>query len=116
MDFDSFLYLRHGQSEANLRGLMCGRHCDSRLTELGREQALVAAGILRRTSPVGSICVSPQHRAQETAQIVNAVLSVPVVTIEDLAEWDVGSWDHQPFASVRDEFVSSAEAAPGNYP
>jgi broad specificity phosphatase PhoE len=113
VDFDSFLYLRHGQSEANLRGLMCGRHCDSRLTELGREQAQVAAGILRRTSLVGSICVSPQQRAQETAQIVNAVLSVPIVTIEELAEWDVGSWDRQPFASVRDEFLSSADPPGG---
>jgi broad specificity phosphatase PhoE len=113
VDFDSFLYLRHGQSEANLRGLMCGRHCDSRLTELGREQALVAAGILGRTSLVGSICVSPQQRAQETARIVNAVLSVSIVTIEELAEWDVGSWDHQPFASVRDEFLSSADPPGG---
>lgn len=113
MDFDSFLYLRHGQSEANLRGLMCGRHCDSRLTELGREQAQLAAGILRRTSLVGSICVSPQQGAQETAQIVNAVLSVSIVTIEELAEWDVGSWDRQPFASVRDEFLSSADPPGG---
>jgi broad specificity phosphatase PhoE len=92
---------------------MCGRHCDSRLTELGREQALVAAGILGRTSLVGSICVSPQQRAQETARIVNAVLSVSIVTIEELAEWDVGSWDHQPFASVRDEFLSSADPPGG---
>lgn len=111
--FDTFLYLRHGQSEANLRGLMCGRHCDSRLTELGREQARLAAIILGRTCLVGSICVSPQDRAQETARIVNAVLSVPIVTMDELAEWDVGSWDHQPFASVRDEFLSSANPPGG---
>ena len=113
VDLKDFLYLRHGQSEANLRGLMCGRHCDSRLTELGREQARLAAEVLRRTSLVGSICVSPQHRAQETAQIVNAVLSVPIVTVEELAEWDVGAWDHQPFLSVRDEFLGSANPPGG---
>ncbi|MBV8215037.1 MAG: histidine phosphatase family protein [Verrucomicrobia bacterium] len=113
MDFDTFVYLRHGQSEANLRGLMCGRQCDSRLTELGREQARLAADILRRTCLVGSICVSPQNRAQETARIVNAVLSVPMVTIEQLAEWDVGSWDHQPFLSVRDDFLSDADPPGG---
>jgi len=26
---DTFFYLQHGQSEANLHGLMCGRNCDS---------------------------------------------------------------------------------------
>jgi broad specificity phosphatase PhoE len=113
VDLEDFLYLRHGQSEANLRGLMCGRHCDSRLTEVGREQARLAAEVLGRTSLVGSICVSPQHRAQETAQIVNAVLSVPIVTIEELAEWDVGVWDHQPFVSVRDEFLNNVDPPGG---
>jgi broad specificity phosphatase PhoE len=92
---------------------MCGRHCDSRLTDLGREQARLAANILERTATVGSICVSPQHRAQETAQIVNAVLSVPILTIDELAEWDVGSWDHQPFANVREDFLSSADPPSG---
>jgi broad specificity phosphatase PhoE len=52
VDLEDFLYLRHGQSEANLRGLMCGRHCDSRLTEVGREQARLAAEVLGRTSLV----------------------------------------------------------------
>lgn len=113
MDFDTFLYLRHGQSEANLRGLMCGRRCDSPLTDLGREQARLAATILRRTCLVGSICVSPQDRAQETARIANAVLSVPVITIDEFAEWDVGSWDHQPFVSVREEFLSKADPPGG---
>ena len=113
MDFDTFLYLRHGQSEANLRGLMCGRRCDSPLTDLGREQARLAATILRRTCLVGSICVSPQDRAQETARIVNAVLSVPVITIDEFAEWDVGSWDRQPFVSVREEFLSKADPPGG---
>jgi broad specificity phosphatase PhoE len=44
---------------------------------------------------------------------VNAVLSVPIVTIEELAEWDVGAWDHQPFVSVRDQFLSSADPPGG---
>lgn len=85
-ELEDFLYLRNGQSEANLRGLMCGRHCDSRLTDLGREQARLAAEILRRTCLVSSICVSPQDRAQETARVVNEVLSVPIITINELAE------------------------------
>jgi broad specificity phosphatase PhoE len=113
LDLEDFLYLRHGQSEANLQGLMCGRRCDSRLTDVGREQAGLAAEILGRTSRVGSICVSPQDRAQETARIVNAVLSVPITTIDELAEWDLGSWDHQPFASVREEFLSNADPPGG---
>jgi broad specificity phosphatase PhoE len=113
MELGTFFYLRHGQSEANLHGLMCGRNCDSRLTEVGREEARLAARILSRTSVVASICASPQHRAQETAQIVNTAVSVPLVTIDELAEWDVGSWDHRPFITVRDEFLSTVDPPGG---
>jgi probable phosphoglycerate mutase len=113
MNLENFFYLRHGQSDANLAGLMCGRNCESPLTDLGREQARLAARILGQVSVIKSICTSPQHRAQETAQIVTAVLPVPIITIDELAEWDVGSWDHQPFASVRDEFLSNADPPGG---
>jgi broad specificity phosphatase PhoE len=92
---------------------MCGRNCDFRLTELGRGEARLAARILSRTSVVASICASPQHRAQETAQIVNTALSVPLVTIDELAEWDVGSWDHRPFIAVRDEFLGPVDPPGG---
>jgi broad specificity phosphatase PhoE len=92
---------------------MCGRNCDSPLTDLGWEQARLAARILGQVSVIKSICASPQHRAQETAEIVTAVLSVPIVTIDELAEWDVGSWDHQPFASVREEFLGNADPPRG---
>lgn len=64
--FDTFLYLRHGQSEANLRGLICGRHCDSRLTELGREQARLAAIILGPdVSCRIDLCQSPGSRPRD---------------------------------------------------
>jgi broad specificity phosphatase PhoE len=113
MDLGTFFYLRHGQSEANVAGVMCGRKCESRLTDVGREQARLAAEILKRSSVIGSVCASPQHRAQETAQIVTAFLSVPITTIDELAEWDIGSWDHQPFSSVREEFLSTADPPGG---
>jgi hypothetical protein len=35
MNLETFFYLRHGQSAANLAGLMCGRNCESPLTDLG---------------------------------------------------------------------------------
>jgi len=113
MNLEDFFYLRHGQSEANLAGLMCGRNCDSPLTSLGREQARLAADILGRVSAIKSIVASPQHRAQETAQIVGAFLAIPIVTVDELAEWDVGAWDHQPFASVREEFLSNVDPPGG---
>jgi broad specificity phosphatase PhoE len=113
MNLETFFYLRHGQSAANLAGLMCGRNCESPLTDLGREQAHLAALMLGRVSVIKSICASPQHRAQETAQIVTTVLSVPIITIDELAEWDVGSWDHQPFASVREEFLGNVDPPGG---
>ena len=113
MNADNFFYLRHGQSEANARGLMCGRNCDSRLTETGREQARVAGNILNRSAVVRSICASPLDRTQETARIVATILCIPITTMDELAEWDVGSWDHQPFVNVREEFLGTAEPPGG---
>lgn len=65
-------FLRHGESEYNLRGL-----CNSdpaiqvALTHAGRRQAEAAAERMRGL-PIGRIYVSRLQRAQETAAIVKA--------------------------------------------
>lgn len=45
----TFYIIRHGQSEANAKGILQGSQIDTPLTELGRSQAQVTLSKLRTT-------------------------------------------------------------------
>lgn len=62
------LFMRHGQSEANVLNVFAGGETDSKLTEEGRMQAKAAAAQLKR--PVDVIVASPLSRTRETAEIM----------------------------------------------
>ncbi|MHC1560656.1 histidine phosphatase family protein [Actinomycetospora sp. C-140] len=86
--------VRHGQSEANARGVMCGRS-DPPLTETGRRQAgALAAGLPRPTRLVSS----PLARARETASLFAADVDVEVDT--RWTEMDYGELDGQPMTAL----------------
>jgi probable phosphoglycerate mutase len=83
------LVVRHGQSEWNAAGRWQGR-ADIPLTDLGREQARLAA---ERVGAVDVIVASTMQRASETASIIAEQIGVgPVLTHEGFAERDVGEW------------------------
>ncbi|GHV93266.1 phosphoglycerate mutase [Spirochaetia bacterium] len=96
-----FYFIRHGQSEGNIAGILQGR-LDYPLTAKGREQAAERGRSLRNIlSPSRSPCeggrtllyVSPLNRAVETAEIIAAQVALPPpVFLEDLQELDLGSW------------------------
>jgi len=90
--------MRHGQSEANVRGIIVSsidtdRHGDYGLTERGRQQVLAAAqssGLPRQTV----ICSSDFSRASQSAEIVRACLRArPVAITEALRERCFGDWE-----------------------
>jgi broad specificity phosphatase PhoE len=84
------LLVRHGQSEWNAVGRWQGK-ADPALTELGRLQALHAAG---RVGAVDVIVASPLIRALETARLISNHIGVgPIVVEADLAERDAGEWE-----------------------
>ncbi|MDD7940886.1 histidine phosphatase family protein [Actinomycetospora lutea] len=84
--------VRHGQSEANARGVMCGRS-DPPLTETGRRQArALAAGLPRPTRLVSS----PLARARETA----ALFGTEVECDARWTEMDYGDLDGQPMTAL----------------
>ena len=84
----SFYYLRHGETDWN-RQRRCQGHADIPLNQTGRAQAERARDLLVGVR-VATICCSPLSRAQETAEIVNAVLGCPIVAIEALKECGMG--------------------------
>jgi probable phosphoglycerate mutase len=90
--------MRHGQSKANVLGIIVSCRENDRdgeygLTELGREQALAAAsasGLPRNTV----IYSSDFSRARETAEIVRARLGAPAVRLATaLRERCFGGWE-----------------------
>jgi broad specificity phosphatase PhoE len=93
--------MRHGQSNANVAGLIVSRIEHDRrgeygLSELGRKQALAAAldcGLPGDTV----ICSSDFSRARQTAQIVAAHLgAVEVAIAQALRERCFGNWEGSP--------------------
>jgi len=99
-----YFAMRHGQSNANVAGIIVSRlatdeNGDYGLSELGRQQARDAAS----ASGLGSgtlICSSDFARARETAEIVRACLGAPPITLAAaLRERDFGAWEGTTSAS-----------------
>jgi broad specificity phosphatase PhoE len=115
-----FLFMRHAESEANRARLMQGRQ-ESRLTELGREQAREAGRWLAGRAVV-RVFTSPQQRAVETAVIAAAEAGLPAPEpLALLEEIDIGLFSGltygQAAARCPAEYAaferSSWEAVPG---
>lgn len=101
-----FLLVRHGQSEWNAAGRWQGQ-ADVALTDLGRRQAVVAAGAV---GPVDAIVSSDLRRASETAQLMAAELGIDTIhTDSNLRERDAGEWSGLTRAEIH-------RAWPGSLP
>jgi len=93
------LLVRHGQSQANVSGLLVGR-IDSPLTELGQRQAVAIGEALAAalTTPC-RLVTSPLRRAVETGEEIAAALTEaidgrPEVCVDDrFVELDYGELD-----------------------
>jgi broad specificity phosphatase PhoE len=93
--FGVLILVRHGQTDANARGLLVGR-TDWPLNDRGRQQAQAVAATLPAVTRVIS---SPLLRARETAR----AFGLAVETDERWIELDYGELDGEPASSVVDE-------------
>lgn len=83
------LLIRHGESEADLIDVHEGR-ADFSLTEKGVIQATMMATYVAENYPPELILSSPLKRAKQTAEILNEKLSVPLLMMADLMEYNNG--------------------------
>lgn len=94
----SIYLLRHGQTTFNAQQRLQG-HCNSGLTELGKEQAsMIGASINRKigNKKHWAVYCSPLGRAIETANIVCKELGIDsslITTDERLKEFNLGDWE-----------------------
>jgi len=99
--------LRHGQSQANLNGVLAG-WTDAPLTALGENQAKSAAMRLHALleqdgAKLGAILSSDLLRASATAKPIAQILDVPVAYHEQLRELFLGRWENKTFESIQAE-------------
>lgn len=91
--------LRHGQTEFNVKKLVQGR-CDSPLTDLGRQQAGMAAAWLKAHDVVpDKVVSSPLGRAMDTAGLVATELlgqNASVEPCEGIIERCYGTFEEGP--------------------
>lgn len=91
--------LRHGQTEFNVKKLVQGR-CDSPLTDLGRQQAKMAAAWLKAHGVTpDKVVSSPLGRAMDTADLVATELlgqNAAVEPCEGIIERCYGTFEEGP--------------------
>lgn len=89
---NKIFFVRHGESEDNVRGILSGRR-DVELTVKGTEQALQAAKVLEALG-IRLIYSSPLIRAKKTARIIADTLGIKEILIhDDLIERDYGEME-----------------------
>ena len=86
------LFIRHGYSEGNKSRRFSGQR-DFPLDEAGRRQAAELAAYLRAAFRIDAIYASDLCRAVETVAPLADALSLPVHTMKELREVDVGLWE-----------------------
>ena len=99
----TILFVRHGQSEANLQNLFAG-HSGFSLTPLGREQAKRTAEFIKNTYPVDAVFSSDLPRAFQTAEYTARAFGLPLVTDAHFREIYAGKWEGVAFDQLEKEF------------
>jgi probable phosphoglycerate mutase len=106
------LIVRHGQSTFNVQQRYQGRSDEPVLTESGIAAA-VKTGRHLATERVDALISSPLRRAQQTAEIIGAVLrersqgQLLLHTNNDLMEIHLPEWEGLAFEAVRQHFPAS---------
>ena len=108
-------FVRHGESEANIKGLFAGQKDDSVLTQKGKEQAEATARKLKEMGLVfDKIISSPLKRALETAVIIcNEVghCQRKIETDSRITEYDMGDLTSTPVRNISSMDLVSAKNA-----
>ena len=92
----SFYFLRHGETDSNLRGIVAGS-LDVPLTERGYAQAHAAARLLQKRG-ITEIYSSELCRARDTANCIAELLNLTVHIVPGLGERHWGALEGQPRA------------------
>jgi len=95
--------VRHGQTSANIDRVWHGS-INTPLTPHGTRQAAAAAEwIGTHHRPIAHVYASPLDRAHHTAEAIGRRIGLTPEVDADLAEYDLGSWEGESFATLHSE-------------
>ncbi|QBG47308.1 histidine phosphatase family protein [Verrucomicrobia bacterium S94] len=94
-------FIRHAQSEANLKDILASRQ-DFPLTEKGRADAETIAAEFREIAELDRVVSSSLLRAQQTAEPIAKAFGVEVETDERLIEQELGVFSGMTYAELED--------------
>ena len=98
-----FILVRHGQSEANKKGLFAG-HSDFPLSELGLLQAEKTAEYILENHKIDIIYSSDLKRAYSTALPVSKRTGIEIIPDTRLREIYAGEWEGMKFEDIAEKF------------
>jgi glucosyl-3-phosphoglycerate phosphatase len=99
---------RHGQTDHNASGIWQGQ-LDTHLSEVGREQARVAARALAAYKPV-IVVASDLSRAAETGRTLAELAGIPIRYDERLREIHAGEWQGMTAGDVAEQYPEERAA------
>ena len=104
------VFVRHGLSSFNAKGLIQGRTDDSYLTEQGYDQALRSGEALSRID-FAKIYSSPLKRAADTAKTIEKKLQrdYEIIYEKNLLEVDLGCWSGLSINQIKNQFPDHYE-------
>ena len=108
-----FIFIRHGQSVANLNGI-CGGQTDFPLSENGKKQAEKTGEILKNEQ-IDAIYSSDLSRAYDTALAVAKHHNLTVVTDKRLREISRGVWENLKHSEIREKYAEQYNVWITNY-
>lgn len=91
-------FIRHGETDHNVKGIVQGNGVDAPLNEHGKQQAHDAGKSI--TMHIDLIIASPLLRAQQTASIINEYIHAPIETREEIGEIDFGTLDNHTWDEI----------------
>ena len=97
------LFVRHGQSEANRKGIFAGG-TEYPLTELGHKQAEIMMKFVVEKYKIDAVYSSDLCRASDTAEKVANKLGLSVNTDIRLREIDGGIWNGMTFYDISQKY------------
>jgi probable phosphoglycerate mutase len=108
-------FIRHGESEANVKKVFAGQKDDTPLVDEGREQAKATAEeIIKEGLKIDKIYSSPLKRAYETAEIIAKEIGFDtsnIITESRIIEYDMGSLSGTPWHTISSTILVGAENA-----
>ena len=107
------LFVRHGQTFANLEGIIQGQ-LDSPLTEEGQMQAKTTAEKLKNTK-IDIIYTSPLIRASKTSEVINVYHNIPIIQDERLKEQNAGDATGRKYSDATKEETEDFIKNPHKY-